>query len=108
MNANNLDLTSSDARGFIKDQVDSTIESKFDKKTIWVFTIAVSVLYGFLVSVTWDIYGKVYEVSGKQHIQYEIIKELKVENKTLKDENFNLKQKILNKEFNKEVKCQSR
>jgi hypothetical protein len=104
----NLDLTSSNAKDYIEKQVDSTVDSKIDKKTIMVFTIAMSVLYGFLVSVTWDIYGKVYEVSGKQYIQYEIIKELKLENQYLKGKNFNLQQKILNNECKKEIKCQSK
>ena len=53
-----------------------------------------------MVSTIWDLNGKIYEVAGKQEIQYDVIDELKdkVDEAEDKAEKISLEKDALNKE----------
>jgi hypothetical protein len=88
----------------LSDQVKTHIAQTIDQSAKkWVLTgswMLISVVLGFIISTIWDLNGKIYEVVGKQSIQYAVIDTLKNDianleskNSNLKNDNYNLKDK---------------
>jgi hypothetical protein len=65
----------------IDSQIETHIAESVDQKAKgWALNgawILISVILGYMISTIWDLNGKIYEVAGKQEIQYDIIDELK-------------------------------
>ena len=41
------------------------------------YPLIITFMLGYIISTVWDLNGKIYEVAGKQEIQYDVIDELK-------------------------------
>jgi len=89
------------------DQIETHIAESVDQKAKgWLlkfFWILISVIFGYIISTIWDLNGKIYEVAGKQEIQYDVIDELKdkVDEAEEKAVKISLEKDALNKEYYK-------
>jgi len=97
-----LNIFQSDSE--VGDQIETHIAESVDQKAKgWALNAAwilISVILGYMVSTIWDLNGKIYEVAGKQEIQYDVIDELKdkVDEAEDKAEKISLEKDALNKE----------
>lgn len=88
-------------------KIEESIEKRITRWALIGAWMIISIVLGFLISTVWNLNGKIYEVAGKQAIQYEVIKELRDSKEKLDNENQKLKTTLSEKEEdNKKLRSQ--
>ena len=71
-----IDLSKNDHPYNYKD-VKRHIDGEINRWALKGYPVIISLILGYIISTVWDLNGKIYEVAGKQEIQYDVIDELK-------------------------------
>ncbi len=74
----------------VQTHIDRSIEQKIRGWALLGAWFLISVILGYVISTIWDLNGKIYEVAGKQEIQYDFINSLKDDVSDLEKEKKNL------------------
>ena len=73
----NIFQTDSEVDSQIRTHIAESVDQKAKGWALNGAWILISVILGYMVSTIWDLNGKIYEVAGKQEIQYDVIDELR-------------------------------